>query len=69
VKRPKARRAGPKRKGAKPAPRRRAAGLPDEASVIAEKPFVSPKGRAYRIIRTTETDAYDKPGGAKKRGR
>jgi hypothetical protein len=36
-------------------------GLPDPASVVSERDFVSPKGARYRIIRTTETDPYDPP--------
>ena len=34
-------------------------GLPDEASVLSEKVFTSPKGNEYRIIKTDETDPYD----------
>lgn len=34
-------------------------GLPDEATVVSEKIFTSPKGRRYRILRTTQTDPYD----------
>lgn len=44
-------------------------GLPKEDSVVEEKPFVSPKGRRYRILRTDETDPYDKPAGPPKRPR
>ncbi len=36
-------------------------GMPDEASVLSERIFTSPKGREYRIIETDETDAYDAP--------
>jgi hypothetical protein len=36
-------------------------GLPDEASVLSEKAFTSPKGKEYRIIKTDETDPYDAP--------
>jgi hypothetical protein len=39
------------------APRR--AGLPAATSVVAEKRFTSPGGRAYRIIRTNERDPKD----------
>jgi hypothetical protein len=53
--------ARPKRRRVKSAGLRSPAGLPDESSVIGEKSFVSPKGGRYRILRTTETDAYDKP--------
>lgn len=49
-------------------------GLPDPASVLSEKAFTSPAGRTYRILRTTERDAYDPPqkdarrrGGGRKR--
>jgi hypothetical protein len=36
-------------------------GLPDKATVISEREFISPKGKRYRIIRTTERDPYDPP--------
>jgi hypothetical protein len=36
-------------------------GLPNKASVVSEKTFISPKGKRYRIIRTDEMDAYDAP--------
>ena len=36
-------------------------GLPNKASVISEKAFISPKGKHYRIIRTDEMDPYDAP--------
>jgi hypothetical protein len=36
-------------------------GMPDEASVLSERNFTSPKGREYRIIETDEKDAYDAP--------
>ena len=39
--------------------RRRRAGLPASTSVVAEKTFTSPGGRAYRIIRTNEKDPKD----------
>jgi hypothetical protein len=34
-------------------------GLPNPASVIEEKVFVSPKGTKYRILRTNEVDEYE----------
>ncbi|HEX2059330.1 MAG TPA: hypothetical protein VHK90_01185 [Thermoanaerobaculia bacterium] len=34
-------------------------GLPAKESVVEEKTFVSPKGKTYRIIRTTEVDEYE----------
>ena len=34
-------------------------GLPDSKSVLYERSLVSPKGRRYRIITTTEKDPYD----------
>jgi len=50
-----------------PSPR---AGLPDPASVVSEGAFTSPKGVRYRVLRTTETDAYDQPAAPPpKRGR
>jgi hypothetical protein len=36
-------------------------GLPDEATVISEREFTSPKGKRYRIIKTTQRDPYDPP--------
>lgn len=36
-------------------------GLPDKETVIGERPFVSPTGKRYRIIKTTERDPYDPP--------
>jgi len=41
--------------------------LPDEASVVEEKEFTSPKGNKYRIIVTNETDPYDQPEYTSKR--
>jgi hypothetical protein len=40
-------------------------GAPAADSVSAVVPFTSPTGRTYRIIKTTELDAYDKPLRAK----
>ena len=45
------------------------AGLPAKDSIIAEESFTSPKGKTYRIIKTTETDAYDKPSRSKRKRR
>jgi hypothetical protein len=35
--------------------------LPDEATIISEETFTSPKGRRYRILRTNLTDPDDRP--------
>jgi hypothetical protein len=35
--------------------------LPDPESVVSEREFISPKGRRYRILRTTDKDPYDPP--------
>jgi hypothetical protein len=35
------------------------AGLPDPNSVISEEEFTSPMGGHYRVLHTTEMDAYD----------
>jgi hypothetical protein len=35
--------------------------LPAPGSIISETEFTSPTGAKYRIIKTTETDPYDKP--------
>lgn len=37
------------------------AGLPDPDSVVSETELTSPSGRRYRVIRTTEKDAYEEP--------
>jgi hypothetical protein len=34
-------------------------GLPDPKTVVSERTFISPKGRRFRILRTTEKDPYD----------
>ena len=49
-------------RGAKPedTPKARP-GLPAESSVLSEKTFVSPGNKSYRIITTSERDAYDPP--------
>jgi len=61
----------PKRtkRGAQTRLRPRPAGLPDEARVVAETSFASPKGTRYRILKTTETDAYDRPSGSTRKPR
>lgn len=37
-------------------------GLPDPKTVLCERSLVSPKGKRYRIITTTEKDPYDPNG-------
>jgi hypothetical protein len=56
-----AKRKGPRRpRGENPGSARpRNPGLPDPKTVVSERTFVSPKGRRFRIIRTTEKDPYD----------
>ena len=44
-------------------------GLPAEESILSEKKFKSPKGRVYRIIKTSEMDPGDQPVPKKKRKR
>jgi hypothetical protein len=34
-------------------------GLPDPEEIVAERSFVSPKGKRYRVLRTNERDAYE----------
>jgi hypothetical protein len=46
---------------ARTARERRRRVVPDPATVVEEHIFVSPKGRRYRILRTTQMDPYDKP--------
>jgi hypothetical protein len=55
--------------GAKLGKRQRAArpGLPSESSVLSEKMFISPANKRYRIITTSERDAYDTPDPAAKK--
>ncbi|HLQ91876.1 MAG TPA: hypothetical protein VK148_17780 [Xanthobacteraceae bacterium] len=47
--------AGPSSETARP----RNPGLPDPKTIVSERAFVSPKGRRFRIITTTEKDPYD----------
>lgn len=49
----------PRPEGGKEGPTPRRPGLPAPENVVAERRFVSPKGRRYRILRTTEKDAYE----------
>jgi hypothetical protein len=37
------------------------AGLPAQDSIISETTLRSPKGNVYHILKTNETDDYDKP--------
>ena len=48
-----------------PAPQRE--GLPSAESIVETREFVSPKGRKYTILKTTETDETDKPKPARRR--
>jgi hypothetical protein len=34
-------------------------GLPDPKTVVSERTLISPRGRRFRILRTTEKDPYD----------
>lgn len=43
------------------AAQRRRPGLPDPANVVSVRDLRSPKGARYRVIKTRERDAYDKP--------
>jgi hypothetical protein len=43
--------------------------MPNEASVLSEKTFTSPKGKQYRIIKTDEMDPYDAPAPPKEKRR
>jgi hypothetical protein len=44
-------------------------GLPAKSSILSERTFVSPGKKRYRIIRTSERDAYDEPDPADKKDR
>jgi hypothetical protein len=55
-----AKRKGPRKPRKAPETARpRNPGLPDPKTVVSERLFVSPKGRRFRIITTTEKDPYD----------
>jgi hypothetical protein len=61
-------------KGKRRDPKRSATGhraqskaLPNPHSVIVQKTFRSPKGTKYRILKTSERDAYDSPEGSHKK--
>jgi hypothetical protein len=41
-------------------------GLPAKDSIVGVESFVSPQNDEYKIIHTTETDAYDEPPKPKK---
>jgi hypothetical protein len=49
------------RKRKKEEPGANVEGLPRPESVIERKTFISPKGRKYLILKTTERDATDEP--------
>lgn len=42
-------------------------GLPDETAVVRATTFTSPKGKRYRILRTSETDSYDDHDGSRRK--
>jgi len=55
------------RRGTPPADEREKApasppGEPDPRTIVAEKPYVSPKGNRYTIVETDELDPYEEPG-------
>jgi hypothetical protein len=56
---PKTKDADDGRKDQRTTPEQPNPGLPDPGTVVSERMFTSPKGRRYRIIKTTETDPYD----------
>src|SRR4051812_7858379 len=39
-----------------PQPDRQLLGIPDPATVLSDETFISPKGREYHILRTSQTD-------------
>ncbi len=51
-----------------PSPKRRRRGLPPPESVVAEDELLSPSGSRYRVLTSTERDAYEQnnPGEEKK---
>jgi hypothetical protein len=40
---------------------RKVGAIPDASTVVSEAAVTSPKGTTFRILRTTQADAYDKP--------
>ena len=36
-------------------------GMPAKDSIVKVEDFVSPQGDRYQILKTTETDVYDRP--------
>ncbi len=42
-----------------PSPKRRRRGLPPPESVVAEDELVTPSGTRYRVLTSTERDAYE----------
>ena len=46
--------------------KKRRPGLPNPASIVEEKVFVSGTGKPYRILRTTEVDEYEEKPAKKK---
>ena len=48
-----------KRIAPKKATTRRPKSVPDRSTVVDELTFVSPKGRVYRVRRTTQKDEYE----------
>jgi hypothetical protein len=50
---------GAKDEAGRPGARRKP--LPSPETVVSETEITSPKGRVYRVIKTNQTDPYDKP--------
>jgi hypothetical protein len=42
--------------------------IPKKSTIVAEKTFVSPKGRRYAILETDQSDPYDEPDPKAKKG-
>ncbi len=42
-------------------PRRSRAEIPSKVSIVASDTLISPKGRRYTILETSQTDPYDDP--------
>lgn len=44
-------------------PKRSRRGIPSPETVVSEAIIKSPKGETYRVVRTTQMDAYESAGG------
>ncbi len=50
---------GPVENSKQPSKSQKPKAIPSPESIVTETQFVSPKGKVYRVIRTTQVDSYD----------